>query len=321
MAMFDEGFSIGYNGWVALKLQPTSSYLKMTGKGALVSGATLVHATSASISKSRTVPTLESYYTPFNADSEVDAPNSQNLGQEIDLNLAAAHSPIRQGYGLFTFSGEVTFELTVGALDFVFNSLLYKRNSLFSLQFYDGKKTCTVYNCSWTSISINGQPGSMVSVSIGYQSNNGYMENLVISGTDFRTGQVYDDSDFFVPYWRTGRPGIEEFTLNLNRSVSAQFLNNDLTVPTYLRVGLLEVSFQATLPRYILDLMDNQLNLSEGQLQIMVGTKILQLNNKILNNASYNMSSMSDIGRKTYTWESIRDLPIEKLITFMNIQK
>ena len=327
MAMLDEGFSIVYNGWVALELQPTPSYLKTPLLMEAFQNPVLVHATSASVSKSRTVPALESYYTPFDAESEVDVSNSNaiQLGSnsqdvEANMNIAPAHGKIRQGYGLFTFSGEVTFELTMGALGFIFNPEFYKRNSLFSLQFYDGKKTCTVYNCSWTGISINGQSGSMVNVSIGYQSNNGYMENLVISDTDLRAGQVYDDTDFFVPYWRTGRPGIEEFTLSFSRSVSPQFLNNDLVVPTYLRVGLSEVSLQATLPRYIVDLMDDELNLSEGQLQIMVGSKIVQINNKILNNASYNMSSMDDIGKKTYVWESIRDFPTEKIVSFMDLE-
>lgn len=322
MAMFDEGFSIGYNGWVALALQETPNYLKVPTQEVGSIGGLLVHATSASVTKNRTVPTLESYYTPFNAETEVgDTTPEDEQGkpqQPIDLSAAPAHSQIRQGYGLFTFSGEVSFELTNGTLNFVLNPELYKRNSLFSLQFYDGKKTCTVYNCSWTSVSITGQAESMVNVSISFQSNNGYRSDLIISGTDFRAGQFYDDTDFFVPYWRTGRPGIEQFSLNFSRSVSPQFLNNDLLVPTYLRVGLLETSFQATLPRYILDLSDGELNLSEGQLQIMVGTKTIVLNNKVLNNSTYNMSNMSDIGKKTYTWDTIRDTPIDKIVSFVD---
>ena len=321
--MIDDGFSLGYNGWAAIALQD-SHYFVYEQEGVIDSiGGSLVQVTSASVSKNRNTPQMQGYYTPHDAATAVGTFDESefffesNSESESGSN-SSVYGPIRCGYGLFTFSGQISFELTRGTLEFLFNEVLFKRDTLFSVQFYDGKKTCTVYNCAWTSISIQGSANSMVNTDISFQTNNGFSENLVIHNMDAREGQMYEDTDFFIPYWQTGSPGIEEFTLSLNRDVSAIFLNNEFNTATYLRPGTIEASFQATIPQYILDTGNEQLNLEEGQLTIMVGSKHLILNNKVLNSSTYNMSNMTSIGKKVYSWGSLRDTPTEKLFSIID---
>jgi hypothetical protein len=61
---------------------------------------------------------------------------------------------------------------------------MFKQDALFHVQFFDGKNTCTIYNCAWNNFSINCQPGALVTGSLSFQSNNGYQENLLISNQD-----------------------------------------------------------------------------------------------------------------------------------------
>jgi hypothetical protein len=46
--------------------------------------------------------------------------------------------------------------------------------SLFDVLFFDGKNRCCIGNCMWTNISINCQPGALVTASISFQSNNNF---------------------------------------------------------------------------------------------------------------------------------------------------
>jgi hypothetical protein len=258
--------------------------------------------TSASISRNVNVPTVESYYTPYNAGSDV--------GVNGEIMDDAVHSPTSMGDGLATFSGEITFELTNGMMDFVFNPGLYSRKALFSVQFYDGSKSCTVYNCSWTSITITGNPNSLVTVSISYQSNNGYSWGLMISDTDFRAGQYYDSSIFHIPYWQTGGEDIEEFSINFSRSVSSVFLNCDTSVPAYLRPGIMQVTLNATTAKWK--------EYSGSGMAINVGRKRIVIPGGFMSSATYNMSSMTDIGRKTYSWQGLGSSNTSKQVRFVD---
>ncbi len=298
----DSIYTTGYNGWAALSFQSSGNYIRQSTASSI--NGYIVQVTSASVSSNKTVPTLQSYYTPHSANSDALS-NSAS-----DASDWSVHGPIVCGSGIYTFSGEITFELTYGVLDFVLNPMLFKRSTLFCMQFYNGSKTCTIYNCAWTSVTITGNPNSMVTVSISFQSNNAYNSGLMLSDTDFRSGHYYDASTFYVPYWKTGMSGVEEFTLTFSRSVSQQFLNNSCCTASYLRPSPTEVSFQATTP---------STGMSEGELSIRIGSKTVVLLDSFLSSGTYNMSTMSDIGRRTFVCQGIRmDSSTKRLIRFLD---
>jgi len=135
-------------------------------------------------------------------------------------------------------------------------------------------------------------------MSMSFQSNNGYHNNLNVVKANVNPSISYKESDLLVPYWTCGHEGFSEFSMTFNRNVTPIFLNNDLQVPSYLRPGLIDVSLQATTIEYVENWNDN-LNIHVGSQH---GIRLITSN---LMSKQYNMSSMTDTGPKTYTWNSI----------------
>lgn len=296
MALEDKDiFVVGYDGWVTLKSEPSlTPYQNGASNSKLVQNGMsnnkfgrLLQVINASVSRATQVPTLNSYYLPF-------------------LDSDTAKSPIRVGPNLYTFSGELTFEATYGVVDEFFNDDFFSRSSWFWVSFFDGQNTMLMPNCVWSSVTITCAPNSLVTMSISFQSNNGYLEELQISSGNANDDIYYDESDLLIPYWTCGHEWFSEFSITFNRNVSPIFLNNDFTVPSYLRPGIVDVSLQATTIEYVEnweDEMDIKIGCTpSGSTPNTHGIKLLMSN---LMSKQYNMSTMTDTGAKTYTWNSI----------------
>ena len=278
-------FVVGYDGWVTLKREPSSTHYQNGASNSKL--GRLLQVTSASVSRTTQVPTLNSYYLPF-------------------LDSDTAKSPIRVGPNLYTFSGELTFEATYGVVDEFFNDDFFSRSSWFWVSFFDGQNTMLMSNCVWSSVTITCAPNSLVTIGISFQSNNGYLEELQISNGNANEDMYYDENDLLIPYWTCGHEWFSEFSITFSRNVSPVFLNNGLTVPSYLRPGIVDVSLQATTIEYVEnweDEMDIKIGCTPlGSPLNTHGIKLLMSN---LMSKQYNMSSMTDTGAKTYTWNSI----------------
>jgi hypothetical protein len=59
-----------------------------------------------------------------------------------------------------------------------FHDVFFQRNSLFTFGFGDNQGSYNLYNCVWSSITINGDPSSLVNVSISFMSNNAYQPDI-----------------------------------------------------------------------------------------------------------------------------------------------
>lgn len=301
----DDIFMVGYGGWVkVMREQQGTPYHdfrtddhEYTGEMAmdLATVGRMLQVTSASVTRQTNIPSVNSYYLPYD-----------------DIE-GTARSQILLGGGTYTFTGQLSFELSFGALTEFLCEDFFERDSLFTLSFFDGQKTCVVANCVWSSIAIQCQPNSLVSMSLSFGSNNGYMDDLQVFEGDGHIGIMYDESDLLIPYWQCGHGGFQEFSLSFERSVTPVFLNGDLNVAAYLRPGLVTVSLSATTIEYIEDW--------EEALRIVIGGKVaVTLLKSILQSKQYNMSSMSDTGAKTYTWTSIADTPKERVFMIEDME-
>ena len=292
-------FTVGYGGWASIlfELSNPKYYDGNEDSGNIIYdgventyekgtylGGKLVQVTSANIARSLNLPVQTGYYLPFKD------------------GAGAVRSPVRVAYGTFAFNGEISFELTNGIANGVFNNGFYKRNSLFSVQFFDGQNTCTIRNCVWNSVNLNCSPGSTVKVSIAFMSNNGYLNSLQISHKDLNDELEYNSNDLLIPYWQCGKENFTEFSVNFSRNVTPVYLNNDLCVPSYLRPGIIELGVSATTVKNVVSWGDNFV--------IKVGSShSITLNGAVLKSRQYQMSSMNDTGAKTYEWTSIANSP------------
>lgn len=270
-------FKVGYNGWVKIKkhLSGTSYY-----NGVFPTDGTMLQVTSASLTRQRNLPTVTSYYLPFND------------------NTNDAKSQILLGLGTYNFSGELSFELTNGSLKEFLNDDFLKRNSFFSMSFFDGERGCKTTNCVWSNIQIQCSPGNLVNVSMSYLCNNGYRDDFQIIDSDENNELTYDETDLLVPYWTCGHDEFQEFSIGFERSVTPVYLNGDLNVASYLRPGLVTINLSATTIEQV-DAWDSIMDIHFGTNH---GIRLLKSR---LISSQYNMSSMSDTGAKTYTWQSL----------------
>ena len=372
----DDIFMVGYGGWVMIKRHERGTpyrdfdlddgdedmFMQYATEG------TVLQVLSASVTKQTNLPTVSSYYLPFhdgygNTDEEFsedmldgsefpDDPYDYEDYDSYDDDTReeydnGAKSQIRLGKGTYTFSGEISFELTLGALKEFFHDDFFKRDTLFTVSFFDGQNVCLLVNCVWSNIQIQCSPNSLVTVSISYQSNNGYVDDLQIIKYEIET-MSYNERDLLIPYWTCGHDGFQEFSISFERPVTPVFLNGSLNVASYIRPGLITVSLSATTIEYF-ESWDERLDICLGSDNNVVveeddggegdddedgegddeeggeggddeggddeegeeeesahpseyGVTFLK---SVLQSCQYSMSSMSDTGAKTYTWNSI----------------
>lgn len=282
--------NIGYHGWC--KMGFGTKYQQNSSSHATI----LVQVTSLNITRNLQVPTVNPFFAPHNSN-----------------NNKIEHA-IRTGFGLYSFQGNITCELSNNLIELLLrdNSIL-DRNNLIFLQVFDGLKRIRINNCVWNSIQIQGNPNSIATVTIAFQTNNGF-------DTDFNMDDTYekmeiDYQDFLIPYWQTGRQGLISFSLSFDRNVTPVYLNNDYFVPTYFRPGIINMSLTTD----ILDMDEDKQNrggfklsnknetiLDDDQtITIYIGSKQIKLNYAILQSMVYNIASLTDIGAKSYSWVSI----------------
>lgn len=275
----DTQYRLGYGSWCGV------SDLHANYKSSCATSVNkYVQATSASVTKSFSVPTMNSYYLP-------------NSGV-----VNTAKSSIRLGYGTCAFNGQISFQLTKDILDFLLPTFdsgkytgIFSPLNLFDVLFFDGQKRCSIGNCMWTSISINCQPGALVTASISFQSNNNFKQDLQITSTD--GGASYDPEKFkLIPYWQTGDDDMIQFQLSFERNVIPVYLNNDYVTPSYLRPGLINLNLSATY-------LEQKKKFSD--IEIKIDNKIISFDTLMLQNHVYNISNMQSQGEKTYQWNAI----------------
>ncbi len=305
-----DNFVIGYGAWVAVSTPSRKSYhdfseKSTTGSPPAVVGdnAIIAQVNSASITRSLQIPTQNSYYLPFDRQSAARAP---------------AQSQIRLGYGIYSYNGEISFEFTKGMLRFLSNNVnnggrsmlgeSFDRNAIFDVQFFDGKRTCSIYNCVWNSISINAQPNSLVTGSISFQSNNGYHSNLFLYNDNVLPNYRFDDSDLNIPYWETGADEFETFSISFDRNVSPVYLNNDLKCPSYLRAGMITSSMNVTTIDHHSGWHSGHVgNGAPGDITVKLGdSKKFTLKAAAMTSQQIGLPSMSDVQSKQYSWSSMQ---------------
>ena len=352
----DNQFHVGYNGWVAITIPNKINYVNKNtspgnedfnnipyigNDGTLGTVETIMfQVNSANVTRAVNVPTINAYYLPFQT-------NDQEKLKEVK-------SSIRCGYGTVSFSGNIDFDMTYGALklltvdqklnndeDYTYGSM-FQRRSLFHIQFFDGMHTCTLYNCVWNSFSINCQANSLITGSLAFQSNNGYCENLMITknkdvldGSSSQFSFDFDQNDLLIPYWQAAMDQgydsvLTQFSLGFDKNVQPVFLNNIWRAPTYLKPGLVTLNLNATYIDYYdpLNPKNNSSSSSGSQSNIIINIgndkengKKITLNSAVLMNQSYNMSSMNDVGEKTYTWNPIKLDNTKGLFSIENLKE
>ena len=294
-------FIVGYGGWVMIGTH-SNAYVDYGNQGfGYITPDPVRHkmlqVTSASVTMQRNIPSANSYYLPLDG---------------VINDGTSAKAPILLGEGTYSFSGEISFELTYGVMGKLFNNSFLNRKTWFDLIMFDGKRQCSIANCVWSSFGIQCSPNSLVTVSLSFQSNNSYLNELQVRGSS-DVEFLYDKEDLLIPYWSCGHNLFQDFSVTFDRNVTPIFLNGNNKTAAYLRAGVVNVSVNATTIDYHLPdefKGGSVINLEFG------GSKTLKLIHPQVQSHGYNMPSMNDVGTTSYSWTSIGEKSSEQVYSF-----
>lgn len=279
----DYGFLLGYAGYGQI-------------------GTSNVRILSGNVMRTLQIPTAGSFY------SGTDTLNYSSGSPESSGSSSIPISKIRLGYGVYSFNGSITLEITKAWLQGFLTNNLFQRTHSFNLTMNDGEQKLTLNGNVWNSISFNYAAQQIPTCSISFQSYNGKSEDLSI--TSVQPTQQTAPTDL-INYWESGISGMEceNFNLTFNRQVTPIYLNGSGKVPSYIKASLTEMNVSATC--YDVSLPSSFV-INLGGVKVKIPNTTLD---EALQNKSYNISGLNSAGMRVFTLIGIRDTAAYKNFT------
>ena len=241
------------------------------GGGASIDGAPVL-LTGGSLNKALAVPKIEPFGTPNTGDSRM---------------------AVQTGYGTWAYSGSVSFDWTLSAVNDLITSAFLVRNHEFDVVISDGNKIYTASDCKFSSVSISASAGALVTGSVEFQTCADFTEAGSVT-------YLFDqDEHLLVKYWQSGNTGVESFNLTISQNLSPVYLNwnsgsdDDRTRPQYLRAGLWDITLEVTA-------FTGWLN----HTQVNVGPKVINITQGAFESKGFSYGGVSETGAHNYTFKA-----------------
>ena len=232
-------------------------------------GGCYVLITGGSLSKSLTIPFVNPYDTPVTKEDRIK---------------------IKMGDGTYAFSGNISFDMSLGAVEGLISETFVKRNYEFEIKIGDGYRGYSLNKCKFDSLSFSASAGSLFTGSISFQSTEDFTDNTNGPEKRYLFNKENIDSQL-VKYWHTGASGVESFTINISQPLSPVYLNVEDMKPQYLRAGLWDISFE-------INAWDDwhehkELKLGKRKLKIITGEST---------SWNYNYGGLTETGAHSHTY-------------------
>ena len=141
--------------------------------------------------------------------------------------------------GTWIINGTISFDMNDAILAKFTTGGFLQRNYPFDVVLFDGTSGFKVSACYYSSLSLTGSGGGLISCSMNFMSKNDFVSNST-SWTIFR-------SQIPAAYWQSGVTGayqVRDWSLNINQEVVPKYMNEDSVFPRYLRVGLWDATLE-----------------------------------------------------------------------------
>lgn len=281
----DTTYVMGYGSWALARFRVGDSEPNIGDDELEEEDCMILPMVSADYSRSQNVATM----TPF----DVDVLTGQSYSR----------STFRIGSGTYSYSGNLNLEMSKGLTDLIFTSdFLFSRRNFIDLRLCDGEKVMNIDGAVWSSLSLNVQANQLISCSLGFSTCNSFKQDIkdIITDYDGIIPENFDGDETLVelePYWQFGNPHVESFSLSVNRNVTPVYLNeSSWKGPSYLRVGLLEVSMSITCWDVWFDSMEIALGYSK---------KMTFNSSAFLSQRQYSFAGIEGNGVKTYSLNAL----------------
>lgn len=171
-----------------------------------------------------------------------DRSMSLNLTTTLSVPLnSTERGKVRTSTGTYSYSGNLTFELSDELRNLIFTNEFFFRRNFLDIALCDGEGLIEIPGAVWSSLSISGEVGSIITGSLAFQSCNKFVNEIEILPPE---NPDYSSLPQLEPYWQYGGEGLAGFSLNISRGVNPVYLNElTLITPSYLRVGNMDVNF------------------------------------------------------------------------------
>lgn len=310
----DYGYLIGYAGFGKIISQSDGVYKTSLPQNAT---STNLFLQSGNVVRNLQIPSAGSYYLNHDETITYVDNGNGNTGGNTPSNTDVK-SKIRLGYGTYSYTGNITIELTRSLFNSFFSNAFFSRKFLFHLIMSDGEQKITVLNNVWNNVNFNYSSQQIPTCSISFNSNNGGLDDLNIVPHTATTTTA--NTEELVPYWEAGMNNvdIESFNVTFSRNVSNIYLNNDWKTPTYLLVGLIEMSLGITC-------FDTSITGSSGV--DIYFTKDFYMNipntviDEVMQNKTYTISGLDSAGMRSFNIDGIRDKSTDSIFTLKKVKK
>ena len=228
-----------------------------------------------------TVPLLSGSY-----DRSMQVPMQSTFSTPLD---GSKRTKIRTGMGVYNYSGNMSFEMSTELVPMLINENMFKRLSFLDIEMSDGEGLLRIPGAVWSSFGIQADAGGIIQGNISFLSCNGYKHDIKVF--DPNPSITLDDPNS-EPYWKYGGKCIQSFQLNFSRSIMPVYLNEKNWIgPSYIRVGLLDVSLSVTCWEQWFD-----------HASIRLGEKTITFNSaSFMSSRGYQVAGINGEGMKTYT--------------------
>jgi len=221
---------------------------------------------------------------------EADTPSFLEM-MDIPPLANQSRSKILHADGTKGYTGTLSFDMTLNALNVFTAATMFSRRYLFNMGIHDGEAQWEMNGCYLTTLSLTGAPGGLIGASLSFVATTGKTGGVVLNN------YILDDYYGVAPsvgnqpagYWWSGGADIKEWTFTMNQTVEAVYLNQDTPEPKYLKVGLIEYTLDATLYSA----------LTPNLISIMTDTFTLS---GVTTGKGYTFNGVSDLGMYTHNF-------------------
>jgi len=194
-------------------------------------------------------------------------------------------SRIKHADGTAAYNGSLSFDVTEPFLDVLTVFTLLQRFYEFDIGINDGDDSYAMSACKLTSLSLSGSPGGLITASISFSSIYSRSSSPILN--DY----ILDSANIPLGYWWSGNTAVRDWSFSMNQPVTPMYRNENLTTPSYLKVGLVIYSLAATT---YTDISSSLIN---------IATKSFTLTGDTTSNA-YSYGGQTDLGTFSHTFET-----------------
>jgi len=151
-----------------------------------------------------------------------------------------SRSRVLHADGIESYSGDISFDLTVAAMSVLSLTKLLKRGYVFNVGIDDGEDAYLMEDCLLSSLTLSGAAGGLLSASLSFMSANEAQASIAVANDFVR------DTDPPYGYWYSGNTDVRDWTFTMNQALTPMYVNRDEVVPRYLKHGMIDFSLGVT---------------------------------------------------------------------------